>query len=271
MSGERERQRQSTTEARGIQSVEVSVKILEAFLEAPEPLMLREIAEISGYTAAQVHAYMVSFKRMGLVEQDRKSGRYGIGAAALDLAAARLRSFDPMHAASQAVEALCNETGVTVALTVWGSFGPTVVMVQNGVDTLYIDTRVGTVYSITGTATGLVFAAFLPSEIIRDAYRSEAREAGKTMRVGSLRPLSAIKDEIAIVRRRGYSTIATPPIPGTTVVSAPVFDYAGQLQMAITVIGNARTQDFSDGSPDVARLMAAARRLSFEHGYVAQD
>lgn len=264
----RAKQRQSHTEARGIQSVEVGVNLLSAFLDATQPLMLREIADFTGCASAQVHAYMVSFRRMGLVEQDPKSGRYRLGNHAMNLAAARLRSFDAMKAAGEAVEALCNETQLTVALAVWGSFGPNVVMVRNGSDTLYIDTRPGTVYSITGTATGMLFASYMPEQTIQEALKAEARENGRSMRVGKLRSHAAVRDEITGIRQLGYATIADPPVPGTKAVSAPVFDHTGQLQMAITLIGNEQSVDFSGGSPDILRLLATTERLSFEHGYI---
>ena len=51
-----------------------------------------------------------------------------------------MHSFDPLKSAAEAVEQLRAETGLTIAVSVWGSFGPTVVMLRDGVEQVYINT-----------------------------------------------------------------------------------------------------------------------------------
>ena len=72
-----------STEQRGIGSVEVGGQLLRALTESDGPMMLRDLAASAGMTAAKAHPYMVSFMRLGLVEQDRASGRYELGPLAL--------------------------------------------------------------------------------------------------------------------------------------------------------------------------------------------
>jgi DNA-binding IclR family transcriptional regulator len=256
------------TEARGVQSVEVGLGILFPFLTVSEPLKLREVAERAGVPPAQAHAYMVSFRRMGLVEQDEKTGRYRLGPYALLLAIARMRSFDPMKAAATAVEALTEKTGLTVAISVWGSFGPTVVLIRKGVDQIYINTSVGTVYSVSGTAAGMVFSAFMPEATIKAAIRSEQREAGKTLRVGKTRAYADICGEIDSIRHQGFATIFPRPVPGILAVGAPVFDHTGQIQMVVTLIGTEKHLDLDPEGPAVRQLLTLTKRLSFEHGHI---
>ena len=256
-------------DVRGIQSVEVGIRIIEPFLTTTEPLKLREIAEGAGVAPAQAHAYLVSFRRLGLVEQDETTARYRLGPLALQLAIARMHSFDPMKSAAEAVEQLRADTGLTIAASVWGSFGPTVVMLRDGVEQVYINTKVGTVYSVTGTATGLVFAAYKPEATIRAFVRSELREGGKTLRVGKTRTYQDALEDIALVRTRGYATIDPKPVPGIGAVAAPVLDYSGQIQMVVTLIGTERNRDLEPGGPVVERLLACAERLSLEHGRIS--
>ncbi|MGO4317864.1 IclR family transcriptional regulator [Agrobacterium sp. MCAB5] len=256
-------------DARGVQSVEVGLGILLPFLDAKDPLKLREVAERAGVPPTKAHAYLVSFRRMGLVEQDEVSGRYRLGPYALLLAIGRMRSFDAMKAAAVAVEALSEETGLTVAVSVWGSFGPTVVQIRKGVDQNYINTNVGTVYSVSGTAAGMVFAGNMPEATIRAAIRAEVREGGKTLRVGKTRAYSDIVDEIELVKNRGFATIFPRPVPGISAVGAPVIDHTEQVQMAVTLIGPESHLDIDPNGATVKKLLAVTKRLSFEHGYVS--
>ena len=68
---------------RGIQSVEVGGQLLVALVESGKPMMLREVATLAEMAPAKAHPYLVSFMRLGLVEQDRASGRYELGPLAL--------------------------------------------------------------------------------------------------------------------------------------------------------------------------------------------
>ena len=68
---------------RGIQSIEVGGRLLAVLVDAAKPLTLRDLAQKAGMTSAKAHPYLVSFGKLGLVEQDAVTGRYGLGPFAL--------------------------------------------------------------------------------------------------------------------------------------------------------------------------------------------
>ena len=82
---------------RGIQSIEVGGQLLHALAHAGRPLPLKELAASAGMAAAKAHPYLVSFGKIGLVEQDKASGRYGLGALALQLGLMSLQQADPVR------------------------------------------------------------------------------------------------------------------------------------------------------------------------------
>jgi DNA-binding IclR family transcriptional regulator len=254
-------------DARGIQSVEVGIGILFPFLLVSNSLKLSEIAERAGVSAAQAHTYLVSFRRLGLVEQDEETGKYRLGHTALDLAIARMQSFDPLEAAGRAVERLRDLTGLTVTLSVMGAFGPTVVMIRDGLEQVYINTRVGTVYSVTGTATGLAFAAFMEESEVRSSIQSEKQERDGYRRVGVARTWEGVSEELKTIRKIKYSTIAQGPAAGIAAISSPVFDHTEQVRMVITVIGTATNSLLRPGSSAWEALLATTSRMSFELGF----
>lgn len=253
-------------EGRGVRSAEVGAHLLEVLADEREPLMLRDLSRKAGLAPAQAHAYLTSLRKLGLVEKEPDTARYRIGPAALDIGIVRMRSVDPIRLGQEAALALSAETGLAVALVVWGSFGPTVIQVQEGPDQIHINTRAGTVYSVTGTASGRVFASFLPGAMVAQAIAEERREQGSTGRVGTIGGLS--ESEIARIRTLGYATVTPPPVPGVNAVSAPVFDHTGQIQMAITLIGAAQVLDNTEKSPFLPLLLDAAHEVSYKLGYV---
>ena len=252
---------------RGVQSVEVGGRILSTMVLAGQPLMLRDIAAGAKVTPAQAHAYLVSFRKLGLVEQDVASNHYQLGPFALQLGLARLRSFNPLRMASDAVVGLAAELEMMVTVTVWGSFGPTIVQVHEATDQVHVNLRAGAVYSLTGTATGRVFAAFLPATVIKPRVAAELREGARSQRVGTPIPPDRFSQEIAEIGRLGYATAVGSPIPGINAVSAPVFDHTGQMQLAVTLIGPAALVDVGSDSPQAQRLLAFTAQLSAQLGH----
>ena len=51
--------------SRGIQSIEVGGRLLQALARVGEPMMLRDLAREAGMTPAKAHPYLVSFSRLG--------------------------------------------------------------------------------------------------------------------------------------------------------------------------------------------------------------
>jgi DNA-binding IclR family transcriptional regulator len=72
---------------------------------------------------------------------------------------------------------------------------------------------------------------------------------------------------LAEVRRRGLARIVGALIPGINAVSAPVFDHAGNIILAITVIGSSGVFDPDWNSPAARRVVEAANRISRLLGY----
>lgn len=255
------------SEGRGVQSIELGSRLLRALCQEGEPMMLKDLAQLAGFAPAQAHAYLVSYRKIGFVEQDPDSGRYFLGPFALDLGMTAMRTTDPMRLASDAVNDLSQQTALNVALVVWGSLGPTVIQVRESGSQLNMNTRPGTVYSMTGTASGLVFSAFLPDSIVKDAIAREKRENSGTGRVGTARFVS--RREIEQIRETGYATVENPPVPGISAFSAPVFDHSGQIVLAITIIGQDHYLEPRAESEFIPALLEATEHLSVELGYRA--
>ena len=116
--------------SRGIQSIEVGGELLRALARSGEPMMLRDLAREAGMAPAKAHPYLVSFSRIGLIEQDETNGRYEIGALALELGLISLRRLSAVRIAAPRIAALASEIDHAVSLAVWGTHGPTVVRLE---------------------------------------------------------------------------------------------------------------------------------------------
>jgi len=252
---------------RGVQSIEVGGRLLAVMVESGRPMMLRDIAGGADVTPAQAHAYLVSFRKLGMVEQDTATGRYQLGSFALQLGLARMRAFNPLRFAGEAAVQLSAELGLMVTLTVWGSFGPTIVQVHEAADQVHVNLRAGAVYSLSGTATGRVFGAFMPATALAPRLEEELAEGSRRQRIGALATRERFDLEVALVRRQGYAVAEGSPIPGINGLAGPVFDHTGQLQVVITLIGPTGVVSTTTASPQIAALLDFTQRLSAQLGH----
>ena len=220
---------------RAVQSVEVGGRLLLALANSDISLPLKDLAARAGLSASRAHPYLVSYQRIGFVEQEAATGRYALGPAALQIGLSCLHQLDSMKAAVPIAEELARATGHSVAVSVWGNFGPTIVRLFEARQPLHVSLRVGTVMSVLGTATGRAFAAALPLERLERTSMSpvgEEREAGQTW-AASAGQLSEIVNEFA---RRGVTRAVGKPIPGVNAFSAPAFDHEGVASVVLTVL-----------------------------------
>jgi DNA-binding IclR family transcriptional regulator len=151
---------------------------------------------------------------------------------------------------------------------VWGTHGPTIVQVQEGSDQVHVNVRTGTVFSVTGTATGKVFAAFMSPKVIEAQLAEELRKGARIQGEGTATSRKELEAEIVTARRLGYASTESKPVTGINGIAAPVFDYSGQMQLAITVIGPTGVLDIHPESADAKALLAFTRRLSAQLGYM---
>lgn len=252
------------TKSRGIRSIEVGAKILAALTTSKTPMVLKDIAAATGLSPAQVHTYLSSFRSIDLVEQLEKGGAYRLGVFALELGMVRARSIDPLQIARIEMRSLSEDTGLTVALVVWGSYGPTVIEVQEGARQVYTNTRTGTVYSVTGTASGRVFAAFLPQEFLTPVIEHERDTQRLSMRVGVSKKLPPAL--LTKIRNDGFDSVIESPRSSIGVIAAPIFDHILQLKFVMTLIGPADQFQSSRGRKLIRQLVGSTRKISFDLG-----
>jgi DNA-binding IclR family transcriptional regulator len=256
-----------TKQRQGIQSIEVGARLLRSLAANGRPMMLRDLAKNSSMPAAKAHRYLVSFMRMGLVEQDANTGRYDLGGFSLELGLASLARLDPVRLAAPILEDLCELIGETVALAMWGNHGATCVRWVEAGGPITVTLRTGVVLPLTTSATGRAFAAFYRSPYLKKMMDAELRttaELTHTTPTAVMRDLEVLLEEI---RGHGISRSSGSLTPGINGFSAPVFDHTGRMVAAITSLGTIGHFDMEWNSPFANHIKEAAGALSRRLGY----
>ena len=242
---------------RGIQSVEVGGQLLRALAHHGRPMALKDLAREAGMTPAKAHPYLVSFGKLGLIEQTNASGHYGLGALAMQLGLISLQQFDPVRLATPRLPELARTLGHTVALAVWGNRGATIVRIEEAPSAVHVNMRHGTVMSLRGTASGRLFAAYLPPARVREALALEG-DGGVIDR--------GLAAELERIRVEGVSRAVDAAVPGVSALAAPVFGGQGQIVLSLTAIGPSPVFDTAVDGALARELRRVATELSSQLG-----
>jgi DNA-binding IclR family transcriptional regulator len=242
---------------RGIQSIEVGGQLLRALAHHGQSMALKDLAQEAGMSAAKAHPYLVSFGKLGLIGQDAASGRYGLGPLAMQLGLISLQQFDPVRLATPVIAELAHSLNLTVAIAVWGNRGATMVRIEEAPSPVHVNMRHGTVMSLRGTASGMLFAAHLPPEVVLEAL---SHEPGETARARKLDPTLAT--QLAEIHRRRLSRVIDASVPGVSAMAAPVYDESGTMVLSLTAIGPTAMFDTRLDGAVAKALTTAAQDLS---------
>lgn len=253
-------------ERRGIQSIEVGGQLLLALGAHGRPMPLRDLAKAADMPPGKAHPYLVSFGKLGLVTQDGTTGHYWLGPTAIQLGLVSLQMLNPVREASPFAEQLAEATGHSVALSAWGNQGPTVVRLVDPIYPLHVNLRTGTVMSLAGTATGRLFAAYLPKPLIEQLMKDDYKRLGPDI-AHPLKP-AQVEAELKEVRLHGLSRSVGYPTPGVNSFAAPVFDYSGNIVLGITLMGSSGIFDPEWNGEQAVAVRQCAAEVSRRLGHL---
>lgn len=244
---------------RSIQSIEVGFRLIRALETASSPLPLKTLAEKAGMTPAKAHLYLVSFVRLGLVAQDSRNSHYGLGPYAMQLGQAAIRQSDLLAIAHAPLEQLQKRFELPAYLSIWGAAGPFSVLKFDAELPTPLTIKMGFAFPLLGTATGRIFLALMPESLTRTLAAQES----------ALHPeLGARQDEfVRQVLRDGIAISEGYLFRGFAAISAPVFDHAGQLAAAVTMIGVASMINADPSGPMARAVREAGEQISRALGY----
>ncbi len=248
----------------GVQSLEIGMSILKAMVNGQRSMMLKEIAAAADMPASKAHRYLVSLIRAGLVEQDPMSSRYDLGAFAMNIGLVALDRLDRVRLGLNSIAEMRDEINQTTALAVWGDKGPVIVRWERPRRPITVNVITGTVMDLLSSATGRVFAAWMPKKIVAPLIAAEIKAPDVPP---DLKTKTGIEAILADIRHKGFAdTAGFHRVPGVAAVAAPVFNFKNEITMALVVVGVQGMFDMSADGQVVSSLKGHAEALSIRLG-----
>ncbi|KQX45394.1 MULTISPECIES: IclR family transcriptional regulator [unclassified Paenibacillus] len=241
----------------GIQSVELGLGILKKISEERKPLTATEISILCDISKSKLHKYLTSFTRAGFLQKNQDL-KYSLGTELILLGLKASEKLDIQDICLPYITKLREALNETVALAIWGESGPFFVRWEQSNRAVNLGIKAGSRVSVTESAPGRLFSAYLPKDKTQSLILSEL----KTDQIQDL-----LLKELEEVKRKGFALTSGTLVAGITAVSCPVLDLNGSILAALTVVFMNDVLDTSEHSDFIMKLKQTALELSQALGF----
>ena len=161
-------------------------------------------------------------------------------------------------------------SGETCLIAMWGPQGPTVVRWYRAPRPVAISIIEGTVFSLTLSASGRLFATHLAEDKTAALLKRELAQNRADKNPDAPQNLQHMRAIIDAIRQHGLSRVYGLNEPGINALAAPVFDRNNRLVMGLTLLGAETNFDASYAGQAAAHLRRAAAHLSTQLGFTPE-
>lgn len=249
----------NATGGAGTQAIGRTLAVLSLFRESDGDLGISDIAKRLSLSVSTVHRIVRALVDDGYLSQDEASERYVLGRSSVLLGQAATRRLG-LDRAKTVIEGLRDETGESVNLGVRDGGEMVVVSSVESKQLLRFSQAPGNRLPVHATAMGkatLSHGARSIDEEIDALVRPLRRLTEHT-----ITSVTALRKELNLIRRRGYSVDNQEAIEGVRCVAAPILSPDGRLLAAIAVQAPAVRMSDARLKQVVPGIRAAARETA---------
>ncbi|WP_457600578.1 IclR family transcriptional regulator [Hydrogenivirga sp.] len=216
-----------------IQNVDHALRIL--FLIEKEPRTLENLQKETGLRAERIEKILATFVDKEWLSYHEESGSYMLGVKCFELGRAYFQHLDVRNLAKPILRDVVDKLKENAYLTT-----------RIGYEVLYIEkhevekevgilSRFGRVLPMYASASGKIFLAYFDERELED-YFSKVKWVRHTAKT---KHPEEIRDELQIIRERGFSVNLGEYEEDVVSIAAPVFDYAGKVSYTVSVVAPA--------------------------------
>lgn len=241
-----------------VRSVERAVRILSSLDDEHPERSLSEIAQATGLHKATTHRILMTLLNCGFVDRTAGGEQYRLGLRMVGLGLGVLDRLDFRQEALSQMERLMERFQETCDLGVFDDGQVLMLEVVHGKHALTIASRVGRHLPAHCTSGGKALLAFLPAEVVEPVL--DAPLVAYTE--NTITSTARLREELDVVRRRGYAVDNEEFEAGIRGVAVPIRDVEGSVIAHMSIPGPTNRLT-SERIPEIAQaLMEAANAIA---------
>lgn len=236
-----------------------ALTILNMFSETHLKLSANEVAAELGVARSTAYRYLQSLVRGSFLEESPDGG-FRLGLRVLELARLARRGYGLSEAALPLMRELAGQFHETLLLT--RRVGDSIVCIEREEwhgQYVRLSYERGTQLPINAGASALVLLAWLPESEARELF---GRRALYQFTKNTLTDVDLLVQRLADIRAKGYSVTGAEVDPDAKGIAAPIFDEAGRVIAAISIVAMDRRLPENSEPKLVKALLAAASAVS---------
>jgi DNA-binding IclR family transcriptional regulator len=242
-------------------SVRRSVQVME-LLARKGPLGVRPVAQQLGLPLGSVHRLLLDLEAEGVAEKTL-AGEWALSFRLLEISGMQLERIELPQLARPFADRIAEETRETVNINALHNLMGVTVDKVRGNEGMQLDMRIGSRGPLHCGGAGKAMLAFLSAEEQQQVLSQPLQQ----LTPKTITDRSALVDEIAQIRQRGYSLDYDEVVIGVRCVGMPILDRSGQPVGAMSVSGTSPKQPGPDLDHLVALLTEACGHVSRRLGY----
>jgi len=207
---------------------------MEVLGSARHGLTLPELSRSLNLPKSSAHCLLLTLERRGYLYRNGRTNRYVFGRKLFGLANTALSGLKLREQAAPFLRELMQNTRLTVHMAILEQGEAVLVEKIEPPGLLRLATWVGKRMDLHATAVGKALLAYLSDEQMQLAIRNHGLPRYNDNTITSVRKL---REEVAGIRKAGYSVEDQEGEIGFRCIGAPVFDHGGELAAAISVAG----------------------------------
>lgn len=245
-------------ESYNVRAVERAMRILSAFDSEHAERGVSEVAQETGLHKATTHRIMMTLLNGGFLERTADGERFRLGLGLVELGLGALRRLDVRRAAVPYMEQLVERFQETCDLGIFDDGEVLYIEVVNSEHSLTIAARVGRHLPAYCTASGRVFLAFLPQDVVQPYITAPLEPCTER----TITSRDRLLQELEATRQRGYAIDDEELEAGIRAVSVPVRDTNGNVVAALSMPGPTHRMP-PERIPEITKaLLEAAEAIS---------
>lgn len=212
-----------------------STEILSCFRQKPTGLRLGEIAELTRINKSSAHRLLSQMLEGGLIERT-DDGRYVVGHTLFQIGLLAPKPQELRSLAHPVLNDLARDTGETCSLSILDGADIILIDVVESFHEFRMVAKIGSAKPFHLTSLGKSTAAFLPGPKLALLFRSVHLPL-EAPTPNSISDLARLREELKLIRCRGYALSDQEYLVGVRAVAAPVFSRHGEVSAALGISG----------------------------------
>ena len=250
-------------ETGGSRSLRRALGILEFMGARGGPATIAEIISALSIPKSTAYELVNTLHEAGYLAPSGKNGGLFLGHKLLELGMIYRGQLDLLKDGSPIVEALRDETGETVQLSVLDDRSMLVLLKEEGIKPLRIVSQVGSRVPVNWAASGRLLVSDFDDDRLRTFLQETVRPSPSGRANTDIAKLIA---EVRRYRRQGYATEINETNEHAGCVAAPVVDATGRCIAAISIVAPEQRLSRGKREPLIAAVREAAAKLSKRMG-----